>query len=265
MDSPSLTDVAAELEAFAPLRLQEAYDNTGWQVLCSPASRCSGVLVCVDATPAVVAEAVSRGCNLVVSHHPVLFRGQKRFAGETLVQRTVMDAIRAGVSIYSCHTAVDSAPGGVSAEMARMLGLTDVSVLMPRADCPAAGLGAVGDLPEPLSAGEFAELVKGTFGVPVARCSRPAEGLRISRVALCGGSGSEFLSDAEAAGAQAYVTSDTRHHDFVDHAPDIFIVDIPHWNAEACTRNIFSRIFADAMPMLRVLPSAADVAPVIHL
>ncbi len=267
MDSrtPFLTDIAAAIEQVAPLSLQENYDNTGWQVLCDPAGRCSGVMVCVDVTPAVIAEAAARGMNMVLSHHPVLFRGQKRFAGETLVQQTVMEAIRFGISIYSCHTAIDSAPGGISAEMARLLNLTDVEVLDPKAGFTTAGLGVIGNLPEPLSAGEFAELVKGTFSTPVARCSRPAERLEIRRVGLCGGSGSEYIGMAAERGAQAFITSDTRHHDFVDHAREIFIVDIPHWNAESCARQLFVNLLSEAFPTLEVAVAETDRSPIIHL
>lgn len=268
MDSaPLLTDVAAAIERFAPRHLQESYDNTGWQVLCDPAGRCSGILTCVDATPGVVAEASRMGFNLVVSHHPVMFRGQKCLAGETLVQRTVMDAVRLGVSIYSCHTAIDSAPGGISHEMARMLGLGGVSVLHPAAPGAEAGLGCIGTLPRPQAPHELVALVKERFDVDAARCSRPAGGndVLISRVALCGGSGSEFIPLAVSLGAQAYITSDTRHHDFVDHGPEIFIIDIPHWNAESCARTLFGRILGEAFPGLAVKAAQSDRSPLLHL
>lgn len=257
--APLLTEVAAAIERFAPRSLQESYDNTGWQVLCDPAGRCSGILTCVDATPDVVAEAARLGFNLVVSHHPVMFRGQKCLAGETLVQRTVMDAVRLGVSIYSCHTAIDSAPGGISHEMARMLGLADVSVLHPAAPGSDAGLGCIGTLPRPLAPQELAAIVRQAFDLPVVRCTRPAPGSgAISRVALCGGSGSEFIPLAVSLGAQAYITSDTRHHDFVDHSREIFIIDIPHWNAESCARTLFGRILAEAFPGLAVRGADTD-------
>lgn len=266
MERPLLADVAAAIERYAPLQLQESYDNTGWQVLCDPAARCSGVLTCVDATPAVIAEAIERGFNMVLSHHPVMFRGQKSFTGDTVVQRTVMEAMRAGVSVYSCHTAIDSAPGGVSAEMARMLGLTDIRPLSVHSADPSAGLGVTGILPVPLSPGSLAELVKGTFGTPVARCSRPSDPIsEISRIALCGGSGSEFLPLAVSCGAGAYITSDTRHHDFVDFSPYIFIIDIGHWEAESCTSALFARVLRESCHGLPVADAGADRAPIIYL
>lgn len=264
--TPLLTDIAEAVEQIAPPRLQESYDNTGWQVLCDPAARCTGVLTCVDATPDVIEEAHRLGFNLVLSHHPVLFRGQKRFAGETLVQRTVMQAIRSGISVYSCHTAIDSAPGGVSAEMARMIGMTDVRVLAESASDRHTGLGAVGNLSEPLTPGALVELVKRTFATPVARCSRPKHPHEeISRVALCGGSGSEFLPLAAASGAQAYITSDTKHHDFVDFSPELLIIDIGHWEAEACTCTLFSRELTARFPEIQVMESETDRSPVIYM
>lgn len=265
MEKPRLTDVASAIEKRAPLGFQESYDNSGWQVLCDPAGRCSGVMLCVDCTPAVVDEAARRGCNLIVSHHPVLFRGQKCFAERTPVERTVMDAIRVGVSIYSSHTALDSAPGGVSAEMARMLGLLNVIPLNPHPGNPSAGLGAVGSLAEPLSAGELVERVKGAFAEPVVRCSRVDNPIEVSRVALCGGSGSEFVEDAIRCGAQAFITSDTRHHTFVDFGPQIFIIDLGHWSAEACSRSLLESIIKSAFPELTVLTADADRSPIIYL
>lgn len=116
------------LEAVAPLALQEDYDNCGLQVG-SKSVGCTGVLLCVDVTPAIVDEAVSRGCNLIVSHHPLIFKGLKRLTGATLQEVAIIHAISAGISIYSSHTCLDNAPEGVSHEMARRLGLENVSVL----------------------------------------------------------------------------------------------------------------------------------------
>lgn len=119
------------IEQVAPLPIQEEWDNSGLQVG-NAAAECTGVMLCVDCTPAVVDEALAEGCNLIVSHHPVIFKGLKRLTGSTPAEVTVMNAIAAGVSIYSSHTALDSAAAGVSRRMARMLGLEDIEVLDPR-------------------------------------------------------------------------------------------------------------------------------------
>lgn len=270
MSVETLGDIIGAIESKAPRELQESYDNTGWQLLAQPggaAAECTGVMTCVDATEAIVAEAADEGCNLLLTHHPVLFRGQKSFTGATQVQRVIMEAMRRGVSIYSCHTAVDSAPGGVSATIASRIGLEDVEVLSPLPGQPDAGLGAIGNLPAPgLMPGELAERVKGALGSPMVRCTRPAQPLKpLLRVALCGGSGSEFIDLAVAKGAEAYITSDVKHHDFVDHAPDIFIIDVGHYEAEACTKDIFHHAITEIFPNFAVKYSLTEKNPIIYL
>lgn len=261
---PLISDIIDTVEAYAPLSLQESYDNCGLQAG-DPTLGCTGVLLCVDMSPDIVAEAVSRGCNLVISHHPIIFRGLKHLTGSTLNERTVMAAIKADVALYSCHTAIDSAPGGVSAELARRLGLTDITVLDQRPDCPGAGLGAVGDLPSPLTPAALVALVKETCGSPVARCTAAPADKAIRRVALCGGSGSSLIDKAIAAGADAYVTSDTTYHTFVERADDIFIVDIGHFESEQCTKSLFYRIITEKFPNFAVNYSETEKNPIVYL
>lgn len=270
MNGVTLGDIISMIERIAPLDLQESYDNTGWQLLASPegvSAVCTGVMTCVDATETIVDEAADADCNLLLTHHPVLFRGQKSFTGTTQVQRVIMKAMRRGVSIYSCHTAIDSAPGGVSATIAKRIGLQDVEVLSPIQGRADAGLGVIGTLPAPgLTPGELAERVKSALQSPVVRCTRPTDPLKpLTRVALCGGSGSEFIQLAVDKGAEAYITSDVKHHDFVDHTPDIFIVDVGHYEAEACTKDIFHHAITEIFPNFAVRYPKTEKNPIIYL
>ncbi len=127
---PCISDIAQLLEAIAPPALQEDYDNSGLLVG-EPETEVSGVLVSLDVTEEVVQEAVSKGCNLIVSHHPIVFRPLKRFTGKSQVERTVMSALRAGVGLYAIHTNLDNVAHGVNAMMAAKLGLDDFEVLRP--------------------------------------------------------------------------------------------------------------------------------------
>lgn len=250
---PDIQAVTDALEAAAPPQLQESYDNTGLQVG-DPSQPCQGVMVCVDPVPEVVDEAVAAGCNLIVSHHPLLFRGLKQISGRTPVEAAVIKALRAGVAVYSLHTALDSAPGGVSHEMARMLGLSDVRVLEPKATA-GAGLGVTGTFANPPSGLELVERVKRVFGSPVVRCAgnldRP-----VRTLALCGGSGSSLAQQALEAGADAYLTSDTGYHTFIDYAPRMAILDIGHYESEHCATALIARIIESALPGLRVAVSS---------
>lgn len=126
-----ISDIIREIERIAPLAIQEEWDNCGVQVGATDRP-CTGAMLCVDCTEEIISQAIEAGCNLVVSHHPLIFGGLKRLTGATAVERTVMRAIASGVTVYSSHTALDNSPEGVSREMARMLGLKDVAVLAPR-------------------------------------------------------------------------------------------------------------------------------------
>jgi dinuclear metal center YbgI/SA1388 family protein len=128
---PTVQDLARLLEAAAPLAYQESYDNAGLQ--CGlPSAEITGVLLALDCTPAVVAEATRRGCNVVLCHHPVIFRPLKRLTGKGLVEQTIMAALKADVAIYAAHTNLDNVRQGVNAKLAAKLGLVNTHILAPK-------------------------------------------------------------------------------------------------------------------------------------
>lgn len=264
-----ISDIISAIEDVAPSAWQEDWDNTGLQVGDATAE-CTGVLIAVDVTPAVVDEAVRRGCNLIVSHHPLIFRGLKQIVGDTPLQTCVIRAIAAGVSIYSSHTALDNAPDGVSRRMAHMLGIDVDSTLTSVPAAPhGVGTGVVGTLRSPMNPADFIAHVKRVFDAPVARCTHINAAMThdtvISRVALCGGSGGEFIPAAVAAGAQAYVSGDIRYHDFVDRQSDILLVDIGHFETEQCTKDIFYQIISQKFANFAVYKSQDGLNPVIYM
>ena len=220
-------DVVKVIEEFAPLGIQESWDNSG---LCigSPDAPVSSVLLGLDCTPELVDEAVSCGADMIVTHHPLIFSGLKKISPDDQVGEAVIKAIRAGISIYAAHTNADKVLAGVSGAMASRLGLENVTILDE--DGEGTGLGVVGDLPEPLTAAEAAALVKERFGLKAMRSSRPVEG-RISRVAMCGGSGGSLIPAARRSGAQLYISGDISYHNFF--TPEGFmIMDIGHYESE---------------------------------
>lgn len=256
MTNREITDA---LEEFAPLSLQESWDNSGWQVG-TPDGQCDGILVCVDVTADIVKEAVDRGCNLIISHHPLIFKSVRQITGRDRVERCLSLALRHGVSVYSSHTATDCAPEGVSREMARRLGLENVGIL------DASGLGAIGDLPASLHWRSFVDLVKASFGAECLKCSRvPYDGWTVGKVALCGGAAAEFLPLAISSGAQAYITADCKLNQFIDHADDILLVDPGHFETEECTKEIFYRVISEKFPNFAVWKSTVERNPVVYL
>lgn len=123
-------EIIKTIEQFAPISLQESWDNTGLQVG-ALGVECTGVLICFDVTPAVVEEAIALGYNLIISHHPLFFKGEKRLIGANPQQVCAINAIAAGITIYSTHTAADSTKGGVSYLLAKRLGVQPMKVLSP--------------------------------------------------------------------------------------------------------------------------------------
>ena len=128
-----IKDIANALEMFAPLPLQDDFDNAGLQIGLTDAE-VTGVLLCLDVTEAVVDEAIASGCNFIVSHHPVIFKPLKRITGSNYVERCIMKALANGIAIYSAHTNIDNAPGGVNYRIASKLGLQNVRILLPKED-----------------------------------------------------------------------------------------------------------------------------------
>lgn len=359
---PTLNDIIAPIEAAAPRAWQESWDNAGWQVCPSDPSstECTGALLTLDVTEAAVGEAVREGFNLIISHHPLLFKGLKHITGSTPQERIVATAIKHGVSIYSAHTNMDSAPGGVNFRLAGMLGLTDTKVLIPRegdlvklvfytpgaqADdvrravveagagqignydsctynsdgfgtfravsdtChpfvgnvgelhrepetrtetvvpryllhrvvgtlikahpyeePAydiiplelpyrgAGLGCVGNLPEALPTAEFLKHIAKTLNAPCLRHSAIATDT-VQRVALCGGSGAEFIPAAIAAGAQVYLTADLKYHDFQRGDGRITLADGGHFETEQQLLDVFYELISKKIPNFAVRRAA---------
>jgi len=126
-------EVLSYLEQWAPLALQESYDNSGLLVGDRNA-KVTGVLVSLDCTEAVVDEAIEKGCNLIVSHHPIIFGGLKRLTGDTYIQRTVMKAIKHDIQLYAIHTNLDHVLTGVNAELGARLGLSNLRILSPKPD-----------------------------------------------------------------------------------------------------------------------------------
>ena len=220
-------DVTRVIEEFAPLAIQEKWDNSG---LCigSADAPVTSVLLGLDCTPELVDEAIECGADMIVTHHPLIFSGLKKITPDDMVGQAVFKAIKAGISIYAAHTNADKVIAGVSGAMAAKLGLKDVQILDE--DGEGTGLGVVRNLPEPMTAQQAVELVKERFSLQAVRTSRPVEGM-IERVAMCGGSGGSLIAAAKASGAQLYLSGDISYHNFFT-SEGFMIMDIGHYESE---------------------------------
>ncbi|MCW3084457.1 MAG: NGG1p interacting factor 3 protein [Bacteroidetes bacterium] len=126
-----LKEITDHLESIAPLAYQESYDNAG--LICgSPDMEITAALICLDSTEDVLDEAIARGCNLVIAHHPIVFSGLKKFNGKNYVERVIIKAIRNNIAIYAAHTNLDNVSNGVNGKIAEKLGLINCSILAPQ-------------------------------------------------------------------------------------------------------------------------------------
>ena len=260
-----IKEIIAALERFAPLPLQEDYDNAGLQCGLTE-TEVSGALLCLDVTEEVLREAIDLGCNLIVSHHPLLFRGVKQVTDSTLVQRCLRMAIQNDLCIYSAHTNLDNAEDGVNFKMAEKLGLIDVQLLSPRAVSVGArqvkgGSGVIGYLPEGEDSLAFLQRVKQAFKVEALQhnqlLARP-----IQSVVICGGAGDFVLDEALAADADAFLTGEMHYHVWFGHEQELQIAVLGHYESEQFTREIFRDIIEEVAPQLPVYDTEVVTNPI---
>ena len=251
------------LERFAPLPLQESWDNAGLQLGLTEAE-VSGALLCLDVNEEIVDEAIRKGCNLIVSHHPLLFRGLKQISGQDYVQRCVIKAIKNDIVIVSMHTNMDNAQDGVNWKMAERLGLVNSQFFAQKVvDGIEAGSGVVGELPEAMAAQGFVELVKRQFDVQCALCNELLQ-RPIRKVALCGGAGDFLLPDALREGADAFITGEMHYHQYFGYEQQIQICVIGHYQSEQYTSEIFRDIIQRECPGVRTEIAETSTNPIYY-
>ena len=357
-------DIIDAIEQKAPPVYQESYDNCGLQVG-DPAAEVTGVLLSLDITEAILDEAIQRGCNMIVAHHPLIFSGLKKITGRNYVERIVQKAIKNDINIFAAHTSIDNMHDGVNAKIAEKLGLQDVSILSVKTNtlsklytyAPVAeadrirdalfaagaghiskysecsfnttgtgtfrpgegtnptigkaggerhvgsevkieviiekhvegrvlralfenhiyeevayeliplsnqnqqiGAGMIGSLSTPLPEGDFLAFLQKQMK---ADCIRHTNllGKNISKVAICGGSGSFLLPDAIREKADIFVTADYKYHQFFDADGKIVIADIGHYQSEQFTPEIFEAILKEKFPTFAILTSSLNTDP----
>ena len=258
-----LADILSVLDELAPLRYAEAWDNVGLLVG-DPRADVGKVLVTVDYTPEVAAEAVVAGATLVVAYHPPLFASVKRVPHDALWA----DAVRRNIALYSPHTALDVAPGGTNDFLADQceVSASERTALRPFAGKPGAqepagiGLGRIGHVAA-VSRRELAARVKAKLGLADLLASGPLDE-EATLVAVAAGAGGELLEDAIAAGAQVFVTGEVRHHEALSAARrGVTILATLHSNSERAAVRAYARRLAARLPDVVVESSVADTDP----
>ncbi len=258
----TIAEIIGVVEDFAPITLQEPWDNCGVQVGFTPNLECSGIVLSLDVSQRAVEVAVENGANLIITHHPLTIEGMRQFTPQVPRAKIIATAIKHNITIYSAHTSVDSCTGGINDHLAALIGLGGVSVLEPNAKNPNVGIGRIGTLQRKMNIGELVNHLSDTIKTKNIRYN-DVEG-DIERVAICSGSGGSLISTARAAGVDAYICSDLKYHNFETMAENgVHIIEIGHFESEICAIDIFKAIISKKFPTFA--PLKVEENPVKYL
>lgn len=360
----TINDVLLHIERLAAPELQEDWDNSG--LLTGQRNQsCTGVLLCLDATEAVLQEAAAKGCNLVVAHHPILFKGVKSLTGKNYIEKAIIAAVKKDIAIYAVHTNLDNVILGVNGKMAEMLGLKNTTVLQPKykvlrrlitfapldkaaairdtlfaagaghigqyAECSfnsegtgtfraedganpyvgevgrrheereakieivypfyleaqiilalkeahpyeevaydvftmenvhqGIGAGIIGELEAPEAENAFLQKLRAVFKTGVIKHTA-LRNKPVQKVALCGGAGSFLTGKALALGADVFITSDVKYHEFFDAEGVMVLADVGHYESEQYTVDLLHDLLVQKIPNFAVLKTSVDTNPV---
>lgn len=258
-----VSEITSVIEAVAPLRWQESYDNAGL-IVGRPDDEVHAALLAVDVTEEVLDEAERRGCDMVITHHPIIFHPLKRLNSASLVERCVERAIRRGIALYACHTNLDSAPEGMSFRLGQQLGLQNMTLLEPSEKDEGVGFGVVGELAEPQPLMEYLKWVQQRLSVRTVRYSDPATE-QVQRVAICTGAGASMIGLARRRGAELYLTADLKYNDFMTPDKALTVADIGHFESEFCAIELLFDILSKKLLTFAVLRSEASRNPINYL
>ena len=226
MKKVKVQNIAEIVNRLAPRQLAEDWDNVGLLVG-SFSAQVEKIFVCLDVTDETVKNAVDFGADLIVVHHPIIFRAVKNFRTDLPLGNKLSTLIKNDVSVFAAHTNLDSAEGGVNDVLAEKLGLIDVKTFDEELS-----LGRIGYLPNKMTAVEFAKHVATSLNVDAVRLI-DAGNFEIEKVGICGGAGSEFIGKAKFLGAQAFVTGDVKYHEAQSAFDNkIHVVDAGHFATE---------------------------------
>lgn len=261
-----LHDFIEVFEKEVPCSMQESWDNCGLQVG-DPNVEVAAALLCLDVSENVIDEAIEKNCQLIVSHHPLLFSGLKTIQGQNSVERCVIKAIKNNIAIYSAHTNLDNWYWGVNWHLAQKLQLENCQILQTQSydfDGNAVGSGYIGELDRSVDEVVFLQKIKTEFKLSTLRHT-DLLGKPIKKVAICGGSGSFLTQEAIRQGADILISGDFKYHDFFLAENKIVIADIGHYESEIHTKEIFFELISKKIPTFAAYLSEKDESPINYL
>ncbi len=225
---PNVADLINWLNQVFPFSFAESFDNVGLLVG-DHSAPFDSIALTFDITPEAVQQAVALNTKVLISHHPVIFHGLKTITPSERNQRAIMTAIKYGINLIAMHTNLDRAIGGVNDVLAQRLGLKNIMPLSEREEIP--HFIRIGEMPQAMPVGEFLQWVCVRLNTKFLRHNSPTNEI-VKRVAVCGGSGSQFWREVSQANVDAFITADVKYHTFWDAQDSLFIIDAGHYETE---------------------------------
>lgn len=225
-------DITKEIEKFAPKFLMEDYDNVGLMVG-DKYNKVNKVLLALDCTKQVIKEATRFKCNLIITHHPLLFKKPKNIIKGDLIGDKVIALVKEDIALYSCHTNLDSVKNGINETIVNMLGFNSNIIIEPNKskDYKEAGIGRLVKLEEEILLSDIIKLVKKNLNIENIRIVRGSEKVKV--LAIINGSGQDLFYKAKSLGADCIITGDTTYHFASDFKEmKISIIDAGHFSTE---------------------------------
>ncbi len=248
--------ISQELEKYFPLDLQEDYDNSGLQIDASSDGKVEKALICLDVTLDVVKQTKEKNCDLIISHHPLIFgSGIKKLTNSNDTNKIVLECVKNNISVYACHTNCDSVlEYGTSQLMAKKFDFENYTSLE-------GNVGMIGTLKKAIKPTEFFLELKEKFDLQIIKHTQICK-QEIKKIAFCSGSGSSFLKYAIAQGADVYVSADFTYHRYFEAMGKIIIADIGHFESETQIKEIFCDILKQKFSDFAVEISDINTNPI---
>lgn len=235
--SLKVKELRSIMEQYAPVNLSESYDNVGLMVGNSE-QNISSVLVALDCTLDVIDEALAKKCNVILTHHPLLFKKPANITNESLLGKKIIKLIQNDISLYSSHTNLDSTDGGINDMLVKLLGFPKGKVISPNRNyakengSEETGIGRLVSIDNQVMLSELCRNVKEKLGIPALRYVG-RENKVISKIALISGSGSDYLELCRKSGADCVITGDITYHNASDYREmDVALIDAGHFYTE---------------------------------
>lgn len=241
-----IDNIIEHLEKFAPLELAQSWDNSGWQINLGN-KYTKKILLCLSLTPKIFTQAIENGCDLIVSHHPLIFSPVKNIEYNTITQKLLVDCIRNNIQVYCAHTNLDSTEGGVNDVLCEKLGLTPIKTIQ--------NFVKIAQLPEKMSLDSFILKLKISLNAPKIKIINPNNIQEISRIALCAGSGGDFINAVD--NVDLFITGDIKYHTALE-VQNMIVIDAGHFETEKIIlqtlKNLLQEVSTDIIIAKEVEP-----------